>query len=39
VHEEQDVCAAILAVPMLMMVKAVCDHIEELPPVGEVLGE
>lgn len=33
------VWGAILAVPMLMMVKAVCDHIEELQPVGELLGE
>jgi predicted PurR-regulated permease PerM len=30
---------AVLAVPMLMMMKAVCDHIEELQPVGELLGE
>jgi predicted PurR-regulated permease PerM len=29
----------ILAVPMLMMVKAVCDRVEELLPVGELLGE
>jgi predicted PurR-regulated permease PerM len=29
----------ILAVPMLMMLKAVCDRIEELQPVGELLGE
>ena len=29
----------ILAVPMLMMIKAVCDHIEDLQPVGELLGE
>ena len=29
----------VLAVPMLMMIKAVCDHIEELQPVGELLGE
>jgi predicted PurR-regulated permease PerM len=33
------VWGAVLAVPMLMMVKAVCDHIEELQPVGELLGE
>src|SRR5438874_3517395 len=33
------VWGAILAVPMLMMVKAVCDHIEELQSVGELLGE
>jgi predicted PurR-regulated permease PerM len=29
----------ILAVPMLMMVKAVCDHVEDLQPVSELLGE
>lgn len=29
----------ILAVPMLMMIKAVCDRIEELRPIGELLGE
>jgi predicted PurR-regulated permease PerM len=29
----------LLAVPMLMVLKAVCDHIEELQPVGELLGE
>ena len=29
----------VLAVPMLMMVKAVCDHIEDLQPIGELLGE
>jgi predicted PurR-regulated permease PerM len=29
----------ILAVPMLMMIKAVCDRIEELQPIGELLGE
>ena len=30
---------AILAVPMLMMIKAVCDHIEDLQPLAELLGE
>jgi predicted PurR-regulated permease PerM len=30
---------AVLAVPMLMMIKAICDHIEDLQPVGELLGE
>jgi predicted PurR-regulated permease PerM len=30
---------AVLAVPMLMMIKAVCDHIEDLQPAGELLGE
>ena len=32
------VWGTILAVPMLMMLKAVCDHIEDLQPVGELLG-
>jgi predicted PurR-regulated permease PerM len=29
----------ILAVPMIMMLKAVCDRVEDLQPVGELLGE
>jgi predicted PurR-regulated permease PerM len=29
----------ILAVPMLMMLKAACDHVEDLQPIGELLGE
>jgi predicted PurR-regulated permease PerM len=29
----------ILAVPMLMMLKAVCDRIDELQPIGELLGD
>ena len=29
----------ILAVPMLMMLKAICDHVEELQPIAELLGE
>ena len=29
----------ILAVPMLMMLKAVCDHVDRLKPIGELLGE
>lgn len=29
----------VLAVPMLMMLKAICDHVEDLQPVGELLGE
>jgi predicted PurR-regulated permease PerM len=33
------IAGAVLAVPMLMMLKAVCDHIEDLQPVGELLGE
>jgi predicted PurR-regulated permease PerM len=33
------VWGTVLAVPMLMMIKAICDHIEELQPIGELLGE
>jgi predicted PurR-regulated permease PerM len=33
------VWGAVLAVPLLMMLKAVCDHIEDLQPIGELLGE
>ena len=33
------VWGTILAVPMLMMLKAVCDHVEGLQPIGELLGE
>ena len=29
----------LLAVPMLMSVKACCDRIEQLKPIGELLGE
>ena len=29
----------LLAVPMLMVIKAVCDHVEDLKGVGELLGE
>ena len=29
----------ILAVPMMMGIKAICDRIEDLQPVGELLGE
>jgi predicted PurR-regulated permease PerM len=29
----------LLAVPMLMAVKAVCDHVEELLPIADFLGE
>jgi predicted PurR-regulated permease PerM len=29
----------LLAVPMLVIVKAFCDRIEDLKPVGELLGE
>jgi predicted PurR-regulated permease PerM len=33
------VWGTVLAVPMLMMIKAVCDHIEDLQPIGELLGQ
>lgn len=33
------VWGTLLAVPMLVAVKAYCDHIEDLKPVGELLGE
>ena len=29
----------LLAVPMMMVVKVVCDHVEDLHPVGHLLGE
>jgi predicted PurR-regulated permease PerM len=34
-----NVWGLLLAVPMLMVIKAVCDHIEELKGIGELLGE
>ena len=33
------VWGTILAVPMLMAIKSVCDRVEDLQPVGELLGE
>jgi predicted PurR-regulated permease PerM len=33
------VWGTILAVPLLMATKAVCDRIEDLQPIGELLGE
>jgi predicted PurR-regulated permease PerM len=29
----------LLAVPMMMSMKAICDHVEDLKPVGRFLGE
>lgn len=29
----------VLAVPMLMMLKAICDHVEDLQPIGELLDD
>jgi predicted PurR-regulated permease PerM len=33
------VWGALLAVPMLMVAKAICDRIEDLKPIGELLGD
>jgi predicted PurR-regulated permease PerM len=33
------VWGTLLAVPILMVLKAVCDRIEDLKPVGELLGD
>jgi predicted PurR-regulated permease PerM len=33
------VWGTILAVPMLMAIKSICDRVEDLQPVGELLGE
>jgi predicted PurR-regulated permease PerM len=33
------VAGIILAVPMMMVIKAVCDHVEDLQWIGELLGE
>lgn len=29
----------LLAVPMLMVIKSICDHVEDFKPVGELLGD
>jgi len=34
-----DVWGMLLAVPMLMVIKAICDHVEDFQPFGELLGE
>jgi len=34
-----NVWGMLLAVPMLMVTKAICDHVEDFKPVGELLGE
>ena len=34
-----NVWGMLLAVPMLMVLKSICDHVEDLKPVGELLGE
>ena len=34
-----NVWGMLLAVPLLMVIKAVCDHVEDFKPVGELLGD
>jgi len=34
-----NVWGMLLAVPMLMVIKAICDHVEDFKPFGELLGE
>jgi predicted PurR-regulated permease PerM len=34
-----NVWGMLLAVPMLMVIKAVCDHVEDFKPFGELLGD
>ena len=29
----------LLGIPILMMVKSICDRVEELKPIGELLGD
>jgi predicted PurR-regulated permease PerM len=29
----------LLGVPILLMVKAVCDHVDDLKPIGDLLGQ
>jgi len=29
----------LLGVPIIMIVKAICDRVDDLKPVGELLGE
>ncbi len=29
----------LLGIPIIMAIKAVCDHVEDLKPVGELLGK
>jgi predicted PurR-regulated permease PerM len=34
-----NVWGLLLAVPMMMCIKVICDHVEDLKPVGRFLGE
>lgn len=33
------IVGVLLAVPMLVVVQAVCDRVDDMKPVGELLGE
>jgi predicted PurR-regulated permease PerM len=33
------VWGTLLAVPVLMVVKAICDRVDDLQPIGELLGD
>jgi len=34
-----NVWGMLLAVPILMVIKAVCDHVEDFKPIGELIGD
>jgi predicted PurR-regulated permease PerM len=34
-----DVWGLLLAVPMLMVIKSICDHVEDFKGIGELLGD
>jgi predicted PurR-regulated permease PerM len=34
-----NVWGLLLAVPMLMVIKAICDHVDDFKHVGELIGE
>jgi predicted PurR-regulated permease PerM len=29
----------LLGIPIMMVIKAICDHVEDLQPVGELLSD
>jgi hypothetical protein len=33
------IAIVVLAVPMMMIIKAICDRVEDLQPIGRFLGE
>lgn len=37
-HGLWGITGALLAVPLLAILKVVCDHVERLKPVGRVIG-